>query len=49
MTRERWLEVMQHDKKTTDGRLRFVLLEAIGHAVVRSDVSNDVVVAVLPI
>lgn len=37
---ERYLELMRHDKKVEDGRMRLVLLEAIGKAVV-SDVAND--------
>jgi len=31
---ERYLELMQHDKKVRDGQLRFVLLKDIGQAVV---------------
>jgi len=46
---ERWLELMARDKKVTDGRLRFVLLDAIGRGVIRSDVSNEDVAAVLTI
>jgi 3-dehydroquinate synthase len=43
----RWLELMRHDKKVESGALRFVLLERLGHAVVRSDVDEaDVVRAV---
>ncbi len=30
---ERYLDLMQHDKKVQDGRLRFVLLEQVGQAV----------------
>jgi 3-dehydroquinate synthase len=46
---ERWLELMARDKKVTDGRLRFVLLDAIGRGVIRSDVANEDVAAVLAI
>jgi 3-dehydroquinate synthase len=34
---ERYLELMQVDKKASGGRIRFVLLEALGRATVRSD------------
>jgi 3-dehydroquinate synthetase len=37
---ERYLELMQHDKKVRDGKLRFVLLKGIGQAVV-SDVATE--------
>ena len=30
--RERWLELMGHDKKTVDGAMRFVLLQELGRA-----------------
>ena len=36
----RYVELMRHDKKVQDGRLRLVLLKAIGHAVV-SDVADE--------
>ncbi len=35
-TPERWLELMSHDKKACGGDTRYVLLDRIGHAVVRS-------------
>ena len=41
MAPARWLELMSRDKKVTDGAMRFVLLEALGRAVVRSDVANE--------
>lgn len=37
---ERYLDLMRHDKKVEDGRLRLVLLESIGKAVV-SDIATD--------
>jgi 3-dehydroquinate synthase len=43
-----WLELMKHDKKTKNGRVRFVLLEALGKAIVRGDVSDETVELVLP-
>ncbi len=42
---DRYLELMSHDKKVVDGRLRLVLLEAVGSAVVRADVDTDQIVA----
>jgi 3-dehydroquinate synthase len=44
---ERWLELMQRDKKVQAGALRFVLLERVGHAVVRGDVAREDVASVL--
>jgi 3-dehydroquinate synthase len=43
----RWLELMGRDKKVADGAVRFVLLEALGRAVVASGVSADEVAASL--
>jgi 3-dehydroquinate synthase len=43
----RWLELMQRDKKAIAGRLRFVLLEALGRARVVSDVTHEQLAAVL--
>jgi 3-dehydroquinate synthase len=43
----RWLELMQRDKKAIGGRLRFVLLEALGRARIVGDVSEADVAAVL--
>ena len=36
----RWLDLMGRDKKVERGRLRFVLLERLGRAVVRADVGE---------
>ncbi len=38
---ERYLELMAHDKKVTDGTLRLVLLKAIGQAVITSEAKTD--------
>ncbi|HEX6793019.1 MAG TPA: 3-dehydroquinate synthase [Casimicrobiaceae bacterium] len=38
---ERWLELMRRDKKVESGALRFVVLERLGHAIVRNDVTDD--------
>ena len=44
---QRWLELMRRDKKVEAGAMRFVLLERLGYAVVRSDIEEaDVVRAV---
>ena len=40
---ERMLEHMQVDKKASGGRVRFVLLEAIGSAVLRGDINESLV------
>ncbi len=38
---ERYLELMSHDKKVQDGRLRLVLLESIGKAVVHDGATSQ--------
>jgi 3-dehydroquinate synthase len=43
----RWLELMARDKKTAGGALRFVLLESLGCAVVRSGVDEATLRAVI--
>ena len=44
---DRWLDLMGRDKKVADGSIRFVLLEALGRAVLRGDVAPaDVLAAV---
>ena len=42
-----WLEAMARDKKVEGGTKRFVLLGHLGRAVVRNDIANDRVAAVL--
>jgi 3-dehydroquinate synthase len=44
---ERLLELMRVDKKAAGGRLRFVLLEAIGKASVRGDIDESLVRAAI--
>jgi len=39
---ERWIELMQVDKKTEGGQLRFILLPEIGKAVVKAAALDDV-------
>lgn len=41
MAVERYLELMQHDKKVLDGKLRLVLLKAIGRGVVSDEANPD--------
>lgn len=38
---ERFIELMQHDKKVVDGKLRLVLLKAIGKAVTTAEASAE--------
>jgi len=40
---ERYLELMMLDKKAAGGRMRFILLERIGRAVMRGDVDERLV------
>jgi 3-dehydroquinate synthase len=42
-----YLELMSHDKKVIEGKLRLVLLKGIGRAVVASDVDAKLVVAAI--
>ncbi|MBI1394597.1 MAG: 3-dehydroquinate synthase [Betaproteobacteria bacterium] len=44
---DRWIELMSHDKKVERGRLRFVLLRAIGDAYLDAAVPADVLADVL--
>jgi len=44
---EHYLTLMARDKKVQEGAIRFVLLEALGKACLRSDVSTEDIVAVL--
>jgi 3-dehydroquinate synthase len=43
----RWLELMARDKKVEAGRIRFVLLERLGHATVRGGIDERDLAAVL--
>ena len=40
MATEKYLELMSHDKKVRDGRLRLILLNEIGHAVIDDSASS---------
>jgi len=42
MTIDRWVDLMSHDKKVQAGVIRFILLEGIGQALVRTGVPRDV-------
>jgi len=44
---DRWLELMSHDKKSTEGVIRFVLLEALGRAVLRTRMESNQLAIVL--
>jgi len=43
----RYMELMRHDKKVQDGRLRLVLLKAVGSAVVSDVASEAMIVAAI--
>lgn len=47
MTSEQFLDLMAVDKKVIDGRLRLVLLQGIGQAIVTSEVAQDDVIAAI--
>ena len=47
MTAEDFIRHMKRDKKVSDGRIRLVLLEAIGRAKLVSDYPDDVLRDVL--
>ena len=47
MTTESYLEHMQVDKKVLDGRIRLVLLERLGKAMVTSDITREQIEATL--
>jgi 3-dehydroquinate synthase len=44
---ERWMALMAQDKKVAAGAIRFILLEALGWAVIAGDVARDDLAAVL--
>lgn len=46
---ERYLELMQHDKKVQDGRLRLVLLQRVGQAVLTDSASVPQMVAAIEV
>ena len=44
---DRWLDLMSHDKKVQAGVIRFILLDSIGHAAVRTGVPRETLERVL--
>lgn len=44
---EKYIQLMGRDKKIVDGRMRFILLKALGHAIVSSDVPLELLRATL--
>ncbi|MBF0323132.1 MAG: 3-dehydroquinate synthase, partial [Magnetococcales bacterium] len=42
-----YLDAMARDKKVQDGRIRFILIEKIGQAIVRNDIDPEMVAATL--
>jgi len=44
---DRWLDLMGRDKKVAGGSIRFVLLEAIGRALLQRDIAPDDVLAAI--
>ena len=44
---ERYLELMGHDKKVEAGKLRFILLRAMGQAFLTGDAGRDAIAAAL--
>ena len=44
---QRYLDLMGHDKKVEGGRVRFVVLQDLGHALVTSEVPRETLASVL--
>ena len=42
MTEERYIELMSSDKKVEEGKIRFVLLKAIGNAVIEDQIDDQI-------
>ena len=47
LSADRYLELMSVDKKAAGGRIRFILLEAIGRALMRDDIPAELVRTVI--
>lgn len=48
MSLARWITHMQHDKKVSNGQMRFVILQRLGQAAIRSDIRHEHLAAILP-
>ncbi|WP_018610632.1 3-dehydroquinate synthase [Uliginosibacterium gangwonense] len=44
---ERYLELMQHDKKVADGKLRLILLQALGKAIIHDSAPQKDIIAAI--
>ncbi|MCL2871993.1 MAG: 3-dehydroquinate synthase [Betaproteobacteria bacterium] len=44
---ETWMTLMGRDKKVADGKMRFVLLERLGQAIVRQDIPKEALAEIL--
>ena len=44
---EKYLQLMGLDKKVAEGKIRFVLLQSLGHAVMTGDVPRELLVQTL--
>ena len=42
VTEERYIELMSSDKKVEEGKIRFVLLKAIGNAVIEDQIDDQI-------
>jgi 3-dehydroquinate synthase len=47
LSAERMLDLMSVDKKVKDGKIRLILLEAIGRAVITADYDRDKLIETL--
>jgi 3-dehydroquinate synthase len=45
--KEKLLELIKHDKKVLDGKIRFVLLKAVGEAFISDNVTSEIIQEVL--
>jgi 3-dehydroquinate synthase len=41
LAQDRWLELMRRDKKVTGGAMRFIVIDRLGHALVRSGIGDS--------
>ena len=45
---DHWLELMSHDKKVSQGKIQFVLLQQLGHAVIENQLPLSILRTILP-